>query len=484
MDKAVSKRLIAGPVAVFGILMAAQLACTIFSVDVKVGTTPPAEIIAMTEKAKTTPKAGETAAVNQTQPEATKEAATGGGSDFACFGTLVNGVTCLTAEGWKTFTKDNSDLKDESPQDMAACPDGKIYAGTLIEMAVFDGTKWVSLPVAGEEYRGAKFIACGPDGSIWTRDYDGISQYKNGGWKSFANTEFDTGEYSSLIMGLEVAPDGTVWAANGSSVSSYDGSAWKEYKQGSGFDNAIDPIGLTVDSKNRVWMVTYDQAYLFENGEWKAFKMGDIPSPTSTTVDPTDQLWLNTSEGIAIFDGKTWKSLSYHNGDIHSNGVNVAVFDKSGRTWLGMAYGIDVQVNGAWTHFRMDNADLAENEIITLAVVGNPALPEALKKQPGSIVGSIRRGGAPMANADMEVCVERISMTYYGDTPCSNQPFMKKTTTDADGKFSLPDLPVGYYVLTVKVDEGWAMLGMLGSDRIPVEEGKETDLGDLKVEVD
>lgn len=43
MDKAVSKRLIAGPVAVLGILMAAQLACTIFSVDVKVMTTPPAE---------------------------------------------------------------------------------------------------------------------------------------------------------------------------------------------------------------------------------------------------------------------------------------------------------------------------------------------------------------------------------------------------------------------------------------------------------
>ncbi len=482
MDIKTRKRLFAGPAAVLAILTAAQLAC---AVEIRGGITPPSIKISTADPGSLTPKAGETPAVAKTESAATPEAAAGGVSDgnFACFGTGMNGVTCLTAGGWKTYTRDNSEIKGSGIETLAACPDGKIYAGTSIEMAVFDGRAWESIPVGGEEYQGADFIACGPDGSIWTAYYEGVSKYKNGVWTSFSYEAYATGEYAKLAKGLAVAPDGTVWVGTGNSISAYDGAAWKEYKQGSGFDKTVSPAGLAVDSQNRVWTLDYDTLYRFENGVWEAIELGDsIYGAKSLVIDPEDRLWVNTSsQGALIFDGQKWVELSNRKGDIHSNGVNMAAFDASGRTWLAMAYGIDVLMDGAWTHFRMDNADLLNNEITAVAVAGDgPPLPAPLAKKPGSIVGSIIRGGAPLADAEVEFCVEAIILTYSGETPCSSQPFMKKTRTSAEGYFSIPEIPTGYYIITVKVDDGW----ISSSKRVPVEEGKQTDMGELKLEKD
>ncbi len=85
----------------------------------------------------------------------------------------------------------------------------------------------------------------------------------------------------------------------------------------------------------------------------------------------------------------------------------------------------------------------------------------------------------------MEFCVEAIVLSFSGNTPCSDQPFKKETSTDANGKFSITDLPAGYYVLTFQVGEQWVQLSFMGgSSRVLVQEGKETDVGELQVKTD
>jgi hypothetical protein len=487
MDTHTSKRFLAGPVAALVILAAAQLAC---GIEISGGITPPSIKISTAAPGELTPKAVDTpeAAVQTPQTEPTKGSSGGGESGgFACFGTVFNGVTCLTAAGWKTYTSKNANLIDDSIQDMNACPDGKIYAGTSNELAIFDGKQWASIGVNDKKYDGAQFVACGIDGSIWVGYYQGVAQYKDGVWKSYASTEYDTGEFSGLINGLEVAPDGTVWVATSSSVASFDGKAWTEYRQGKGFEDEISPEGLAVDSKSRVWAVDFNNAYRFENGAWRTYAMDEsIYYSNTVTVDPLDRLWINTGDqGVVIFDGSKWDGLSFPGGEIHSNGVHMAAFDSTGRAWLALNYGIDVIQEKTVTHFRMDNADLAENEIKTVAVAGGgPALPAPLTKAPGSLIGSVTRGGKAVADADLEICVETLAVSYSGETPCSDQPFFKRAKTDAEGKFAFKDLPVGYYVLVIKMDDGWTMLGDLTSHRIFVEEGKATDLGELKLKTE
>lgn len=477
------------------ILLAAQMACSSIGGSNPTATQQP-------QKTSQSTKAGDTEVIEtpaqETQaggvePTATKRKAAGGGdatgggsaSGYACFGSKLNGATCLTAEGWKSYTPDNGDLESAGFQNMEVCSDGKIYAGTYSGIAVFDGQKWESIAI-GDTSSSADYLACAPDGSVWVGYFGGVSQYKNGGWTMFTSDLFYTGEYSGALAGLAVAPDGTVWVASLDAVSSYDGSAWKEYRKGKGFDDDISPHGLAVDSKNRAYTADYDKLYVFENGKWSSVKMGDVWTINSLTVDPQDRVWVNTSiSGVRIYDGSKWTGYSFPKGQIHSNGVYMAEFDKSGRTWLAMAYGIDVLVNGTWTYFRMDNADLVDNEFAAVAVVGDgPPLPAAMTKKTGSIAGQVTRGGSPLANAEMEFCVEAIGGIYFGDTPCSDQPLVKQVTADADGKFSVADLPVGYYILTIKLDDKWSSMGAYGSDRILVEEGKETDLGEVTMKTD
>jgi hypothetical protein len=462
------------------VLAAAQLACSL--------TGAASTSAAPTQKAATTEAAGgitstpaEATQASGAEPTATQQKAAGGGGggEFACFGTAEHGVTCLTGNGWKTYTTGNSFLKSNGVDDMTACPDGKIYAVTSTELGVFDGETWQTIFVEGFG-GGAQYVACGPDGSVWVGYYKGLGRYQNGDWKNFTSDQYASGEFSGLINGLGVTPDGKVWVANSDSISAYDGTSWKEYKQGAGFDDRVDFTNLAVDSKNRVWATSENFLYMYANGQWKKIEMQHYYQVNSLAVDPQDRLWINTDGlGAVIFDGTNWSGLSYKTGEIHSNGVWASAFDSSGRTWLGLAYGIDILVGGTWTHFRMDNADLADNQIKNLAVVGNgPALPAPMTKKLGSIAGHLSKAGAPVPNAQMELCVE-MGLTYTGETPCSGQPFMKKITTAADGKFSVADLPVGFYVLTLKMDDGsWVQLG-----RVLVQEGQATDVGELKVSV-
>ena len=89
-----------------------------------------------------------------------------------------------------------------------------------------------------------------------------------------------------------------------------------------------------------------------------------------------------------------------------------------------------------------------------------------------------------MPDTRLEFCVEMIPVSYAGDAPCGRQPFRKGTETNAAGKFSVIDLPVGYYVITIEVDDVWTVFGVMVSSRVLVEEGRKTDIGEIQVEVD
>jgi hypothetical protein len=417
--------------------------------------------------------------------ESSTPRATGGGSaeGFACFASF-EGVTCLSAEGWKTYTKKNSDMPIDYIRDLAACSDMKIYAaGSDGGVASFDGEKWELL--AMDTYYVSYHVACAPDGGVWAEfGYkSGIGRYADGRWTVFPTTDFDSSEEPGIVSSLAVAPDGTVWAATNDSVAMYDGSFWKEFKEGSGFSGRVSQFKLAIDSKNRVYATIFGNLYRYENGEWRVVDQLDFSLIQSLAVDPQDRLWVNTViTGAHIFDGSGWSSVSYQGGDIHSNGVNQAAFDRSGRVWLATAYGIDVRMDGYWTPFRMDNAELTENEFAAVAVVGDgPPLPEAETKGTGSITGVVRDGGELLADAEMEICVESLGGLYFGETPCSGQPFVRQAKTDAVGKFSVSDLPVGFYVMNIRIGDAWNRLWLENySVRVPVVEGQETDAGEMK----
>jgi hypothetical protein len=134
----------------------------------------------------------------------------------------------------------------------------------------------------------------------------------------------------------------------------------------------------------------------------------------------------------------------------------------------------------------MDNSDLMDNEIRSIVVLaGGPSLPSATEKGTGSISATlIDPDGNSLANTAVEICVETINLFYSGSTPCSGQPFIIQSETDAQGNFTITDLPVGYYVITAAVGNEWANItGELGisSLRVLVEAGEEGNLGEITI---
>jgi hypothetical protein len=129
--------------------------------------------------------------------------------------------------------------------------------------------------------------------------------------------------------------------------------------------------------------------------------------------------------------------------------------------------------------YHMHNSGLLDNRVEQILILGEgPDLPPPEEKASGSISGTVTQDGLPWEYMGVEVCVETLPYAqYFGKTPCDGQPFLRSTTTDADGNFRLSDLPTGRYYLVVQMDDTtwleWDESGGHGG-RVFVQPGQET----------
>ena len=161
--------------------------------------------------------------------------------------------------------------------------------------------------------------------------------------------------------------------------------------------------------------------------------------------------------------------------------------DSSGRLWLGTSYGLTVFDGTNWQTFLMSNSGLGDNDVrFVIVTKDGPALPPLEEKENGSLTGTIEQAdGTALADARVEICVETIGSTFFGDTPCSDQPFFLSTTTDADGTFLIENVPAGYYVMVAETGTGWAQLVDnfgISSERTLIQPGEQHDIQTLTLE--
>jgi hypothetical protein len=170
-----------------------------------------------------------------------------------------------------------------------------------------------------------------------------------------------------------------------------------------------------------------------------------------------------------------------------SNHVVSLTGDSSGRLWLGTSYGLTVYDGTNWQTFLMSNSGLGDNDVrFVIVTKDGPTLPALEEKVTGSLTGTVEQAdGTPLADALVEICVETIGSSFFGDTPCSDQPFFLSTTTDANGTFLIENVPAGYYVIVTETDTGWAQLvdsfGII-SERSLIQAGEQHDIGTLTLE--
>jgi hypothetical protein len=114
-----------------------------------------------------------------------------------------------------------------------------------------------------------------------------------------------------------------------------------------------------------------------------------------------------------------------------------------------------------------------------LVVVGaGPDLPDVgEQKRASSFSGVILVDSKPAAEVPVELCPElglRIRTS-----PCEDSPIVFRGKTDADGRFTFADVPLGVYGVAVKPAESWKITES-GAYGVGMQEGKPFDLGKLK----
>lgn len=404
---------------------------------------------------------------------------------IACMGSPGNGVTCLGPDGWQRYTRDNSPLGGDYVKRIAVCPDKRVLFLHSGGISAFDGETW-------KEYQGGwgpgsgEALACDFAGGIWVAHFQGVSYYDGSSWATFPASELATGsEASDLVRDLALDLDGKVWVVTAKSVAVRQDGEWTVYQKGQGFEETLFFDRVALDGFGRPWVAFGRGVLLFDDGVWKSFETPGFFTVESLVVDYQVRPWLGTlNDGAFVLEEGGWLTFDETSSELPGRHVQDIAVDAMDRVWLGTEWGLAIYDGMTWHSYRMDNADLTDNDISAVAVVGSgPLLPAPLEKEPGSMRGQIVcQDGQPLARAEVEICVEALGSWYYGETFCSDQPFIARAETNDAGDFEVLDLPAGYYIVTVNTGETWARLsGDLGfvSKRALVEAGRECDLGEL-----
>ena len=410
------------------------------------------------------------------------------GVGILCVGSGV-GLSCINENGWQHYTDENSDLPNNYLYAGAVCPDGQLAIAHINGVVLFDGTSFMQIPET-DATSSPEGVACDSESGVWVAHFQGVSYYANGQWTTYGSDQLASGESTNeLVYDVEVAPDGKVWVVTSRSIAMFENGTWTVFQEGQGFNGSRFFNALALDANGRPWAAHSSGVDVFENGEWMSIEKSDFTSPESLAVDANGQVWFGTlSDGVSLFDGNTWAKHDRASEALRSNHVVSISADSGGRVWLGTSYGLSVFDGAQWQTFLMNNSSLSDNDIeFVIVTKDGPALPAMEEKENGSLTGAIKKAdGTSLADAAVEICVETIGSTFYGDTPCSDQPFVLSTQTNSNGEFSFENVPAGYYVIVADTGDGsWAQLTDefgITSERTLIQAGEQYDFGTLTLE--
>jgi hypothetical protein len=360
---------------------------------------------------------------------------------------------------------------------MTVCPDGRIVIGSYPGISIFNGLNWIDLKPSSDI--SPERVDCDISGNIWVAHYQGVSHFDGADWTTYPSEKLGSGEYVDLLRDIVISPDGTVWAVTDSSIARFDGEGWQVFEEGQGFDQAYDFQRIIVDNEGRPWATDNRVLLMYDGTTWEVIECPSSDYIEGFAIDEFGRVWVGTRSGVSVFDGSEWITYDVKNGSLSTNRVESLAIDERGRVWVATAWGLSVFDGEQWVTYHMHNSGLLDgwNEHILIVGTG-PDLPEPEEKPTGSISGQIMQDGQPWGNMGVEVCVLNLgAFQYFGDTPCDGQPFLRSTTADADGKFSIPDLPPGRYFLVVQLsDTKWLVWDQPGSSfgRVLVRPGSET----------
>ena len=205
-------------------------------------------------------------------------------------------------------------------------------------------------------------------GSIWVGyTWEGVSKYNEGVWKNFYG---DILEYGHKATAIEFDSLGNIWFArygNGMGLVKYDGNTRTIYR------NGWSARSLLIDSKNNIWMGTYQgELVKFDGENWESHGL-PIESDMNGSISDIEEdlygnIWITTNYGLFKFKDSKWEVYNTDNSGLPSNYVSDLAIDMNGILWIGTSEGLAKFDGENWEIYNSENTSLIENYISKIAL--------------------------------------------------------------------------------------------------------------------
>jgi ligand-binding sensor domain-containing protein len=262
---------------------------------------------------------------------------------------------------WTVFSRENSDLTDDSVWALAFSTDGSLWAGTFAGgLARLDRDGHWQIYTRANTKGGlpnnrAWALAPGPDGSLWVGTAGGgLAQLdRDGHWRTYNKANTKGGLPADSVLALAVGSDGALWAGAGSVLVRLDKDGhWQTYNKtntnGGLPDDSVRALAFGPDGT--LWVGTGGGlARLDKEGLWRTYSWPNaddsLPDDPIQALAPGSDgsLWAGFFGGLARLDGDGhWRTYSWANteGGLPSNFVHALALGSDGALWAGTGRGL------------------------------------------------------------------------------------------------------------------------------------------------
>ena len=358
---------------------------------------------------------------------------------------------------------------------------GVVYATAIGGLWRIDGTRISRL----DDDAGLSLaaLALGPDGVLWTSDRREVGRW-DGTW-----TREPAETFGALIQDLAVDLDGRVWVVTHQAMWRLDGDHWSQLDPGfTGNDGTPFFRAVTVDVSGAVHVSFMGGSAVLRDGTWIDSGMGDLARSIDDLVAGPDghvagsagldTVVVRSPAGALRRTELTESGAAVRRGDLRA-------VDGAGRLWISTDNGLLVldEHGDVAQHWSPGTVAGVSGAVTAVAVVADgPSLPAQRPAVSGALTGRVRRGGKPVAGAEVQVC--DLPMYSFQRTPCELSTFSRLATTAADGAFRLDGVPPGSYGFAIKPDRTWRVILELDIEReccAALEDGGVHDVGVITV---
>lgn len=388
----------------------------------------------------------------------------------AFFDVRDKGLVALTDDGFSVVPGTESSFIAK----LLHGADGQLYAQTSSNiMKVTTGAMTAVAPLDFDTVGSVAGFDVGPEGQLWVIGTNGVSEYRDGAWKTESKSAVGLSE--EFAVGIAIGSDGEPWAATSDGLVHRVGGKWEPGSLPKGPTKFLDKLGHGPDGE--VYISTYDRLFRLTGTPGRVkVKVGAYDSPSGFSFSQSTYGVAKSGLDSASIFLPADQAVRFSGKDLKVGNLSAVAVDEQGRVWAAGDGGIAIAGPGdARVTWRSGSIEQVAGQVSNVIVRGKgPRLPEAGAVKKGGLKGKVLKDGEGVAGVKVELC-ESPSM-IYSRTPCSGAPTHLRGTTDAEGSFEFQDVPLGAYGLAIKSGRKWQItLGAaLGTKMV---EGETYDIG-------